>query len=408
MLSEEAIDNLIEPFIRRQEELNMYVVEMIAKAIKRTGEITPAQMNQLERLYKTGSDVRKINKELARVSGLQVSSIKKLISTIALDGYKDSKPFFDYRKKPFIPFSENRQLQRVVKTIANQTAKEYTNLSKAQAFMLRDPKNPKKLIPTPAAKAYQQVLDQAIQAVQSGAVSYNVAMRKVLDELSDSGLRVVYQAESGKIHSQRMDVAVRRNLLDGVKAINQGVQDEVGKEFGADGKEISVHRYSAPDHEPIQGHQFSNTEYEKLQSEKPFKDALEIEFKPIRRKIGTWNCRHFTYSVILGHSKPVHSLEELQKYIDENQKGYTLPNGRHLTMYECTQEQRRYEREIRRAKQEKMISDAAGNSEKAAKAAAKVSRLTKEYKEFSKACGLSIKPDRIQVRGYTQKVSAKS
>ena len=404
MLSEDAIENLIRPMIERQEKINLYVITKIAGQIKKIGALPPSAVNSLERLYQRGGDVRKINAKLAELTKMQVKDIKNLIKTVAADAYNDAKPFFDYRKKPFKPFSKNEHIQRVVKAVAKQTAGEYVNLSRAQAFMMRDMKNPKKLIPTPAAKAYQTVVDEAIQAVQSGVVDYNTAMRRTLDQLTDSGLRVTYVSENGKQHSQAMDVAVRRNLLDGVRAINQGVQDEVGNEYGADGKEITVHRYSAPDHEPIQGHQFSNKEWEKLQSNQAFHDYKGNQFKPIRRAIGVWNCRHFAYSIILGVSEPVHSDEELQQYIDENKKGYTDKNGKHRTMYECTQEMRRMEREIRYAKQAKIAADYAGNTAKATACVAKVKSLVSQYQAFANACGLRIERERIQVDGYTAKI----
>ena len=268
--------------------------------------------------------------------------------------------------------------------------------------MIRDLANPKKLIPTSIAKTYQTVVDEAIQAVQMGAVDYNTAMRRTLTQLSDSGLRVVYQTEKGRFHTQRMDTAVRRNLLDGVRAINQGVQDEVGRQFGADGKEITVHRYSAPDHEPIQGHQFSNEEYEKLQTEQPFQDYQGRKFGAIRRPIGVWNCRHFTYSIVLG-SKPIYTDEQLEKLKEENAKGFKPKDGKHLTMYQCTQYQRQLETQIRYAKEGKIAADAAGNKEESDKCRAQVSSLMKQYQAFSNSCGLSPKLEKIRVRGYTDK-----
>ena len=403
MLSDNALEKLMQPIIDRQESINLYVIKKIAAEIKRIGELTPSSLHKLERLYKTGSDAKKINKEIAKITGLQVVQIKKMIKAVALNGYLDTKPFFDYRHKSFIPFEKNEPLQQVVTSIANQTANNYVNLANAQAFMLRDPMNPKNLIPTPIAQVYQKVVDRAIQAVQLGVVDYNTAMRDALDQLSQSGNRVVYRTETGKVHTQRMDTAVRRNLLDGVRAVNQGMQDEVGKQFGADGKEITVHRFSAPDHEPIQGHQFSNAEYDKLQNEKDFTDAKGNKFSAIRRSIGVWNCRHFTYSIILGHSKPIYSDQELEKFKQENAKGYTLPNGKHLTMYECTQYQRRLETKIRYAKEGKIAADYAGNAADGAKYVAKVSQLMKDYKTFSNNCGLSMKLDRIQVDGYKDK-----
>ena len=403
MLSEDMIDKLMQPIIDRQEAINTYVITKIAAEIKRIGELSPSSLHQLERLYSTGADVKKIEEVIAAMVGMQIVDIKKLIKQVALLGYNDAKPFFDYTKAQFVPFDKNTEIQRVVKAVQKQTVDEYRNLSKAQAFMIRDMKNPKKLIPTPMAKTYQSVVDESIQAVQSGVVDYNTAMRRTLDQLSQSGLRVIYQAESGKIHTQRMDTAVKRNLLDGVRAINQGVQDEVGKEFGADGKEITVHRFSAPDHEPIQGHQFTNAEYEKLQTEQDFQDAQGRKFMAIRRPIGAWNCRHFTYSIIIGHSKPIYSDERLEEMKEDNNKGYTLPNGRHLTMYECTQYQRQLETSIRYAKEGKVAADAAGNKADSDKYLAKVSQLMKEYMAFCKDTGLSAKLPNLKVKGYTDK-----
>lgn len=401
MLSEDAIDKLIQPFIARQERLNQEVIGIIAKRIREIGNLTPSDVYKLERLLKGGADVRKINSEISRISGLQVQEIKHIIKVVAQDAYFDVKPFYDYKFRPYIPYDKNEQLQKVIRAMEKQTIGEYQNLSKAQAFMIRDMKDPKKLIPMPLSKAYYSVIDEAVQASQQGVTSYNQSMRRTLQQLVDSGIRgVTYQAESGRIHSQRLDTAVRRNILDGIRAVNQGVQDVVGEQFGADGKEITVHANSAPDHEPIQGHQFSNEEFEKLQNEESFTDYAGNKFAPIQRAIGVLNCRHFTYSIILGVTKPNYTLQQLDQFKAKNAKGYTTKNGKHYTMYECTQVQRKYETNIRRAKETWVAAQQAGDTDLMEKQKAKISQLLKEYQSFSAGCGLKIKPQKIDVLGY--------
>lgn len=403
MLSEDALQNLVQPIVDRQENISNYIIRIIAQRVREFGELLPSDVHALERLLKSGADVKKINAELARLTGLQVKDIKKLIRTVALDSYLDAKPFYDYRHKAFVPFAKNEQLQRVVASIANQTADTYVNMSKAQAFMIRDMKNPKVLIPTDVSKTYYSVIDEAVQATQTGAVDYNTAMRRTMEQLADSGLRTVtYNTETGKTYTQRLDTAVRRNILDGVRAINQGVQDEVGKQFGADGKEITVHANSAPDHEPVQGHQFTNEEYAKLQNEEPFRDYNGKEFEPIRRAIGTLNCRHFTYSIILGVMKPNFTQEQLDEYIRKNHEGYTAENGKHMTMYDCTQYQRMLETKVRRAKDGQIMAKESGDDVLAQKYQAKIDKYMKQYQSFSKACGLSMKTKKIYVSGYTR------
>ena len=397
MLSQDAIDNLVQPIIERQENINNYVIQKIAKRIRETGKVSQSDIFALERLYKSGVDIREMNKQLALLAGLQVRDIKKIIKTIAIDSYLDTKMLYDYRHKSFLPYEENIELRRRVEAIAKQTADTYKNISKSQAFMIRDPKNPNILKPTSISKTYQSILDEAIQASQSGVINYQTAMRKSLIQLIDSGIRIA-RWDSG--YHQRLDTAVRRNLMDGIRAVNQGVQDIVGKQVDADGKEITVHANSAPDHEPVQGHQFSNEEFEKLQNAQPFQDYVGNKFDVIERAIGTLNCRHFTYSIILGVSKPNFTLKQLEEYKRKNAEGYTPPNGKHMTMYECTQYQRKLETDIRHAKDGQMAAQAAGDIELAKRYQAKINRRTNEYKAFSKACGLSPKLEKAKVVGY--------
>lgn len=403
MLSEDAIEKLVRPIIARQERINEYVIKTICDRIKEIGSLTPSDAYALGQLLKQGGDVRKINAEIARQTGLQVKDIKEIIREAALDNYIDAKPYYDYRMKPFVPITKNSPIMKIVKAVAEQTAGTYMNMAKAQAFMIRDLKNPKKLIPTSIAKTYYSAIDEAVQASQSGVVDYNTAIRRTVKQLADSGLRyVTYNTESGRTYTQRMDTAVRRNILDGIRAINQAVQDETGRQYGADGKEITVHDYPATDHAPVQGHQFTNEEYEKLQGDAnvSFKDVDGVSFDHFDRHIGTLNCRHFTFSIIIGFANPNYSKKELQEILDRNEKGYTLPNGKHLTMYDCTQRQRNLETRIRKAKDGQIAAVAAGDEQLAREYQAQISELQKEYKAFSDACGLTIQPTRIQVSGY--------
>ena len=399
MLSDDALEKLMKPIIDRQESINIMILTKMANTIDEMGKLLPSDIYTLERLYKSGANMQLINKELARLTKLQERDIKKLIKTVAADSYKDAKPFYDHTKSPYLPFEENVELQKVVKAVAKATTDEYVNIAKAQAFMLRD--NNGKLKPTSLAKTYQKVVDNAIQAVQGGFTDYTTAMRNTVKELAQSGYRrVVYETEDGRLHTQRADTAVRRNIMDGVRAINQGVQDITGQQYGADGKEITVHNFSAPDHEPIQGHQFTNEEYDNLQHGLPFKDYNGKEFDPIKRPIGQWNCRHFTYSIILGITKPNYNEEELKKLNEENAKGITLPNEKHLTKYECTQRMRQLETQIRYAKEGQITAKEAGDMVLATEYQVKILKLMDEYEEFCKLASLRTQWNRAFVDGY--------
>ena len=401
MLNEKAIDALLLPIIERQENINVWVLKKIAEKIKLIGTVNPSDVQRLLQLRNTGADVQEIVKELAKLTAMQVSEIKAVLKKVAMNSYMDAKPLYDFRQKPFIPYEKNIILQRRMAAIARQTADTYINMSKAQAFMIRDLKNPKRLVPTSLSDTYQSVVDEAIQATQSGIVDYNTAMRRTMKQLVDSGIREVqYNPESGRTYSQRLDTALKRNLLNGVRQINQEMQNIVGEQFGADGVEITVHSYPAPDHEEMQGHQFTKEEFAKMQDNLPFKDIQGRNYKAFARAVGTLNCRHFAMSIVIGYSRQNYTDEQLKDIIQKNHKGYTTGDGKHLTMYECTQVQRQLETKIRKAKDGQIAARASGDDKLAKEYQAKINKYTKEYRTFSKACGLSEKPSKMSVSGY--------
>lgn len=406
MLSDDALNRLIEPIINRQQRINTWLIKKIAQRIKEVGEVLPSDVQTLINLRNTGADAKKIMEELARLTALQVADIQNLVRFVAKDAYRSAKPFYDFRKKSYIPYDENTVLKRRVEAMARQTSDSYKNIAKAQAFMVRDPKNSKRFIPTNVARTYQRIVDEAVQAA-SGGVDYRTAMHNTLKQLCENGIRyVVYNTESGRTYAQRLDTAVRRNLQDGMRAINQQMQNIVGEEFGADGVEISVHMNPAPDHAEMQGHQYSKAEFEKMQNAENFKDVQGREYQGFERAVGTLNCRHFAISIVIGVEGQTYTDKQLQEILKKNEEGYTLPSGKHLTMYECTQRQRMLETKIRQAKDGQIAAQSAGDMELAKEYQVKINRYTAEYSTFSKACGLSMKLGKIQVSGY-KKISVK-
>ena len=398
MLNDNAIDMMIQPIIDRQEKINVFVLTSIANKLREIGTLSPSDIKRLKLLVFLGTDIKLMNQELAKLAGLQVRDTKDVIKRVAIDANLDAKPLYDYRHKSFIPYEKNTKLQEYVKAVGKQTSQIFTNISKSKAtgFLIRDLKNPTKLKFHSIDDTYKSVVDEAIQSVKSG-VDYRVAMRRTVNQLLDSGVRRI-SWDSG--YTQRLDTAVRRNVLEGIRAINQLIEDEHGKKIKADGKELSAHINCALDHEPFQGHTFSNEEFEKLQNNEDFTDINNQSFLSVDRVIGQYNCRHIARSVIIGVSKPRFSQEQLQKMIENNHKGYIFPNGKHITMYECTKIQRKLETKIRYAKEEQMTLKELGDIEGARTARLKVLKYTKELEKFSKDCKLKVQKDRLTVPGY--------
>ena len=409
MLLDTDIDELMQPFMDRQQSLENYVVQVIAKRVKEVGTMSKSDLHKLERLYRTGSDVQAINEAIATTTGLQVRDIKKLIRYVAANAYSYVKPYYDYRHKTFIPLDRNIPLMRVVNAISRQTQGACKNLSNSQVvgFMIRDRKRPSKMRFYNAADAYKSIIDEAIQAVQGGVIDYGTAMRNTMKQLGQSGLQTAVW-ESG--YHQRLDVAVKRNILNGVQQINQQVALITGEQFDADGVELTAHEFPAPDHAPFQGRMFEMAEYEKLQNHEAFKDTKGHRYPAQKRIIGELNCRHFAYPVVLETAKPTFSEKQLNDILKRNEKGATLPNGQHLTAYEVTQKQNQLALKVRKLKDMQVMAQQAGNEALAKEYQSKVNTATKVYNLFNKQVGsqigLSDRKDKLRVTGY-KRISTK-
>ena len=186
--------------------------------------------------------------------------------------------------------------------------------------------------------------------------------------------------------SVRADTQIRMNLLDGMRTLSNELQSQFGEEYGADGVEISVHAHPAPDHEDIQGLQYSKEEFEKLNKE-------------LDRPISTMNCYHYIFSIVMGVSKPQYTQEQLDKIKEDNHKGFEF-EGKHYTLYEGTQLQRRIETRVRQLKDRQIIAREMGDMEVVGNCQRNITQLTHKYNELSKESGLKAKMKRMTVSGY--------
>ena len=92
MLNEKAIDSLIQPVIQRQENINIFVLTSIADKIGEIGTLSPSDIKKLKLLVQMGTDIRLLDKELARLCDLQIHDTKRIIRDVAIDANLDATP----------------------------------------------------------------------------------------------------------------------------------------------------------------------------------------------------------------------------------------------------------------------------------------------------------------------------
>lgn len=412
MLSDEVVDKVIDRLVNRIEQGNEYVLEKMGKSIKEIGTLSPSRAQELSQIVRYGGDYQKIAKRLAKITGLNVFDIYKIFEEVAKDDYMFAEQFYKYRGINYIPYEENTLLKEQVRAIATITAKEYINLARTTAIGYAIKNDNGDLVFKTIKQTYNDLVDNAILNISQGKETFDEAMYRKLKEIGESGLRIVYPTtyigRDGKKHNytKRLDTAMRMNIKDGLRELHNETQKQFGEEFKADGIEVSVHLNPAPDHMYVQGHQFSNKEFEKFQTDQDcysydgtFYSAESEETGYDRRSIGQYNCYHKIVSIVLGVSKPEYTEEQLQDIIDKNNEGFKF-EGKHYTNYEGTQLQRKLELEIRKAKDNQILGKSSKNTKLILESQKKITQLTKKYNQLNNISGLPSEIERARVVNY--------
>lgn len=105
-----------------------------------------------------------------------------------------------------------------------------------------------------------------------------------------------------------------------------------------------------------------------------------------------WSCR-----------RPGHEIApELEEIRQKNEEGIPY-EGKHYTLYEATQRQRGLERTIRKQKRRILVDESLGDTDKLLTDQIRYQVTEQEYRRFSKAAGLRLQHDRLEMSGFGPK-----
>jgi hypothetical protein len=391
MNDEKRLDAVLERFYQRFNRYNTKVLKTLGEAIKQFDGLTPSQAHKLVQELKYSTEIDQLLNELSQLSGKSAQELDILLDKVAEENVAFAETYYKVKGKEFIPYEDNIQLKRYVETIKKDTKGTFKDLTKSKniGFTFRDGD---KIIYKPLKKTFTDLLDEAVFNVSTGVSDYQSAMRNTMNSLADSGIKIHEEKLGYKNgYNKRIDSSIRQAVLEGIRKINIDVQEQIGKEIGADGVEISHHENCAIDHYIIDGQQFTNKKFEEINSN-------------LDRPVGTYNCKHFVFSIVLGVDNPQFTKKQLEEDRKRNEKGFEY-NNKHYTNYEGTQLMRKVETEIRKQKDRQIIGRSAGNKEIVQKAQSKINKLTIEYNKISKISGLPTYKQRLSVSGY-RKINA--
>lgn len=359
-------------------DLEIRIMEDIVRRIRKTGKITSTADWQINRLRILGYSSEDIEQMLKETLNKSYPEMFELYDKVIDWEYVRNKEVYEQVNAEFIPYEENEELQQITEALIRQSGDDLQNITKSLGFYLDYGTGEKVL--TPLAQVYQKYLDAACMDIVSGAFDYNTVIRRVVTQMTNSGLRQIDYA-SGR--ANRIDVAARRAVMTGVSQLSGKISEMNAEKLGTEHFEVEWHAGARPTHAVWQGRVYSKEEL-----------TTVCGLGTVTGLLGV-NCYHMYYPFVPGISVRNWTDEWLE---EQNRKENTPKsfNGKEYTLYEAKQRQRQMET-CMRAQREKveLLKKGDADPDDIMIARAKYQGQLNEYSRFCKKMGLTEERERI-------------
>ena len=401
MLTPEYLAVFTDGYLGMVDVLNEQIVRDISRRMMKTGKITGTAKWQIRQAQQSGKLLDDIVKDIGKFTNYSDEKIRSMFKETGIISINnDASPLVKAGIVKKATLSQNMSellIANARKTVGDVNNLTLTTASKSQQMFI-------------------QSLNEAMLQVQSGAFSYQEALKQAIKKAAQSGGKVLYSSGS----QMSLDAAMRMALLTGVNQTAASLTELYASDMDVEYYETSAHAGARPSHTVWQGRIFkidgSTSEYPNF--------ADSTGYGTVGGLCGA-NCRHRFHPYWPGISEPAYTKNMLQDYnIPKHEY-----NGKLLTEYESNQLMRQMERSIRESKRTLVGYDSAmqnaqdvetENSMKEAfqEEAVKLKEKEKKLKDFCSKTGkkqdtartqvYAVKDDYGNVVGYGRSTSMKA
>ena len=359
-------------------DLEQMILEDIVRRIKKAGKITSTADWQINRLQIIGYSSEDIEKMIKTTLNLSYPEVFELYDKVIDWEYVRNKDIYEQVNAEYISYEDNKELQQLTDGFIRQSNDDLRNVTKSMGFYVDYGGG--RLVMTPLSDIYQGYLDQAITGVVYGTFDYNTMIRKVVTQLTNSGLRSIDYASGW--HS-RVDVAARRAVMTGVSQLTGKISEMNADKLETEHYEVAWHAGARPSHAVWQGKVWSKEQL-----------VTVCGLGTVTGLLGA-NCYHEYYPFVKGVSERNWS----DSWLAEQNRKESIPktfNGKEYTLYEARQQQRKMETAMR-AQREKavLLKQGGADLDDVMLAKAKYQGQLGEYTRFCKKMGLQQERERI-------------
>lgn len=383
----DLLDALPEELAELFRSLEIMLLEEICSRLKLVDQLNEVTVQDIQALRSHGIDLEDIEKAIRETTGISQKKLNELLDDVVARNQEYYTELINAAKVTAPTQLVNEQ---DIVAIRRQTWSAFKNITGSMGFLVVHGGRLTMLDP---AGAYQWALDNAVMQIQSGAISYNQAIKYAVKSLADSGIKTV-DYESG--HVDQIDVAARRAVMTGVNQLCAKYTEQSAEFLKTEYFEVSAHAGARdkPGPSPWSSHKEWQGKVYSTKSGDKYPNIYEVCGLGAVDGLEGANCRHRRYPWVEGVSERTYTNEQLS-HIDDG-LGCEF-EGTTYSAYEATQQQRKIERTIRKLKREKAACHAAGLAEDEQAVSIRLRRLNAKYKDFSAAAGLPEQKERMKV-----------
>ena len=226
----ELLDALPEELAELYRNLEIQLLEEICSRLNLSGQLNEVTVQAIRALRSHGISQEEIEKAIRNTTNISEKKLRELLDDVVERNQKYYSELIDIAG---VTAPQTLVSSADIDAIRRQTEETFRNITQSMAFLVD---NGRTLLAP--ARAYQWALDNAVLQVQSGAISYNQAIRYAVKQLADSGIRAA-DYESG--HRDQIDVAVRRAVMSGVNQLCQRYAEQSMDYLETNLVEVSAH-----------------------------------------------------------------------------------------------------------------------------------------------------------------------
>ena len=226
----EVLDALPEELAELYRSLESQLLDEICSRLNLADQLNEVTVQSIRALRSHGISQQEIERAIRRTTNISEKKLTELLDDVV---ERNQRYYSELIKIADVTAPQTLLSIEDTYAIYEQTRQTMRNITQSMAFLVD---NGRTLLAP--ARAYQWALDNAVLQVQSGAISYNQAIRYAVKQLADSGIRAA-DYESG--HRDQIDVAVRRAVMSGVNALCQRYAEQSMEYLDTNLVEVSAH-----------------------------------------------------------------------------------------------------------------------------------------------------------------------